>query len=255
MSDPYAVDARFYDLVHGGRGDEDALLWQSFAGRTERPVLEVGTGTGRVALQLALAGHAVTGLDPSAAMLAIARDRAAEAGLDVRFVEGRAGETCLERGHYGFIVVPADVFLHCAGGEEQRAVLRALGEALAFNGVLALDLPGPAAWLDPTGNGQPLLAWSGRDAEGLQLDVWHVREDDLAEQTRWLRVAYEQTGDDGTVRRWQSEHRLRYVYRFETECLLALSGLTPEGVYGGYDLEPLANESERMIVIARRQRG
>lgn len=255
MPDRYAVDARFYDLVHPDNGGEDALLWESFAGRTDRPILEVGTGTGRIALALSGAGHAVTGLDPSAAMLAVARHRAEEAGLEVSFLEGRVEDVGLEPGQFGFVVVPADVFLYCASGEEQTVTLRALGDALAFNGLLALDLPGPAAWLNADANGQPLLAWSGPDVEGHQLDVWHVREDDLAAQTRWLRISYERTEADGTVRRWQSEHQLRYVYRFEAEYLLIAAGLQMEGMYGDYDLGPLTSESERMIVIARRQRG
>src|SRR5688572_26418983 len=43
--DPYAVDAAYYDAIHGSFRD-DIGLWLSFAGRTDRPVLEVGCGTG-----------------------------------------------------------------------------------------------------------------------------------------------------------------------------------------------------------------
>jgi hypothetical protein len=57
------------------------------------------------------------------------------------------------------------------------------------------------------------------------------------------------------VHRWQSEHQLRYVYRFEMEYLLSIAGLAQTDVYGDYELGPLTNESERMIVIARRANG
>ena len=46
-------------------------------------VLDVGTGTGRAALQLAKAGARVTGVDASEEMLAVARERAAADGIDV----------------------------------------------------------------------------------------------------------------------------------------------------------------------------
>ncbi len=252
--DPYAIDAAFYDLLHD-RSLGDVGLWQSFAGRTDRPVLEVGTGTGRIAVKLALAGRDVVAIDPSPAMLERARARADGFGIDVTFIEGRVTDLTLEPEHYGLAIVPADVFLYCATSDEQIAVLRALGACLHFNGLLAVDLPGPAAWLDPSTNGQPILAFTGSSNEGEPFDAWQVHEDDLAQQLRVLRVTYERTGPDGLVRRSQSEHHLRYVYRFEFEHLLRLAGLTPLDVYGDYDLGPLTNESDRMIVMARRAGG
>ncbi len=53
-------------------------------------VLDVGTGTGRAALQLAKAGARVTGVDASEEMLAVARERAAADGIDVTFRQGDA---------------------------------------------------------------------------------------------------------------------------------------------------------------------
>lgn len=254
MPDPYAADAEFYDAIHAGF-DDDIGLWLSFAGRTDRPVLEVGCGTGRIAVPLALAGHAVTGIDPSAAMLAKARAYADAQGADVTFVEGVATDMALERDHYGLALVPLDVFLYCEDGEAQLALLRALGAALTFNGLIVLDLPGPASSLDPVSNGQPLLVFTGETESGQRFDCWHLHEDDLAAQTRTLRVTYETVDDDGLVRRRVSEHRLRYLYRFEVEYLLHLAGLVLVDLYGDYDLGPVTNESERMIVVARRKDG
>jgi SAM-dependent methyltransferase len=254
VDDLYSVDARYYDLIHADQ-ENDIGLWLSFAGRTDRPVLEVGTGTGRIALALALAGHEVTGIDPSPGMLAAARQNAADEGAEVTLVQGRAQDLTLESDEYGFVLVPQDVFLYCEDGEEQIALLRALSRTMHFNATLVLDLPGPGHSLDPSLNGQPVLAWSGETPGGGMLDVWHVHEDDLAAQTRWLRVTYDRTEADGAVRREFSEHRLRYVYRFEAEYLLHLSGLRLADVYGDYDLGPLTTESERMILVARRADG
>ena len=55
--------------------------------------LDLGTGTGKFALGLATRGLDVVGLDPSAALLDVARRRAAGLGADARFVEGTAEET------------------------------------------------------------------------------------------------------------------------------------------------------------------
>lgn len=252
--DPYLVDAEFYDAIHGDFR-EDTGLWASFAGRTDRPVLEVGCGTGRIALELARQGYAVTGVDPSAAMLSVARRKAEDDAIDVSFIEGRLLDLTLEEEHYGLILLPLDVFLYCADGEEQRATLVRLAEALVFNGLLAIDLPGPAAALDPESNGIQRLVFSGQTSEGHHFDCLHLHEDDQAEQTRYLRVSYETHDADGLVHRKLSEHQLRYVYRFELEYLLDAAGLVLSDVYGDYDLGPLTNDSERMIAIARRRNG
>ncbi len=55
-------------------------------------VLDVGCGTGNAALAAARAGAAVTGVDPAAGLLALARRRAEEDGLDVEFLRGDAEE-------------------------------------------------------------------------------------------------------------------------------------------------------------------
>ncbi len=250
MNDPYYADAQYYDVVHAGF-DADVGLWLSHAGRTQRPVLEVGAGTGRIALELARSGSDVVAVDPSPAMLSIAEKRGEDDALSVEFREGTATSLELERGQYGFVLVPLDVFLYHVDGEEQLSTLRALKGALHFSGQLAIDVPGPALWLDPTANGQPLLVHASELEDGSRLDVWHVHEDDLASQTRTLRVSYERTREDGSVHRLQSVHELRYLYRFEMEYLLHLAGLTLLGVYGDYELGPLTNESERMIFVAR----
>jgi SAM-dependent methyltransferase len=255
VDDPYAVDAEYYDLVHAGAPDDDLGLWLSFAGRTSRPTLEVGTGTGRIALALAAAGHRVTAIDPSPAMLQRAAAKAGSLGLAIDLRAGALPALALPEEDFGFVVVPADVFLYCRDSGEQLATLAGMRAAMHFNATLAIDLPGPAAWLDPALNGQPILAFAGPGADGEPFEVWHVRDDDLALQQRRLHVRYESVLADGTVRRRTSLHALRYVARYEMEHLLTLAGLPLADVYGDYDLGPLTTESERMIVVARRAGG
>ena len=96
-----------------------------------------------------------------------------------------------------------------------------------------------------------MSAFHGPLDDGALLDVWHIHEDDLARQTRELRVVYERTSPEGVVSREQSVHYLRYVYPAELELLVALTGLAVAGVYGDYDLGALTNDSERMIVVAQ----
>ncbi len=247
-ADPYAIDAAFYDAIHG-EGGEDLGFWLPFAAEHGSPILEVGAGTGRLALPLARAGHAVTALDPSRAMASIARERAAAGGLAITFAEGRLPGADLPRGAFAAIILPNDVLLACAAEGEQAAVLRACADALAPGGRLALDVAGPGHWLDPGGNGERILAFSGT-LGGERLTAWHTRRDDPAAQTRRLRIRYEVAGADGRARIAESEHLLRYVTRAEVGAMLDASGLRALDTWGGYDLGALTNASERLIVTA-----
>lgn len=92
----WAADAPIYDDLpgHGLRTYEErarlaAALAAAFGSRP-RQVLDVGTGTGAVALLLAALGHRVTGVDLTGAMLDVARRKAAALDLDVTFVQSDA---------------------------------------------------------------------------------------------------------------------------------------------------------------------
>ena len=62
----------WHDLECGGYV-EDLTLWQSLADEQGDPVLDVGAGTGRVALALARRGHRVTAFAPSSPVLSCTR--------------------------------------------------------------------------------------------------------------------------------------------------------------------------------------
>lgn len=79
--------ARKYDeenFVKGTVGECD-FIEQELGGDTSRRILDVGCGTGRHAIELASRGYRVTGIDLSEAQVQRAREKAAEAGVDVDF--------------------------------------------------------------------------------------------------------------------------------------------------------------------------
>lgn len=92
-ADP-AIAQSFEERRFGGPIGElvassQARVLADMIGRAEdRSVLDVGTGAGRAALQLARAGARVTAVDASEEMLAVARAKAAHEGLTVRFARG-----------------------------------------------------------------------------------------------------------------------------------------------------------------------
>lgn len=93
---------------HGIRSEQEKLSWRTLLGRAvgngKCSVLDVGCGTGVMALLLADMGHRVTGVDISEAMLHRAREKAAPLSQPVEFLEGDAEELLFEDGAFDAVV-------------------------------------------------------------------------------------------------------------------------------------------------------
>ncbi len=247
--DPFA---RFYDLFYAQRED-DLQMYRDFALAADGPILELGCGTGRVLIPLALDGRQVTGLDLSAAMLAAAQAKvdAAHLGDRVTLIQGDMCDfeipTC-----FGLAFIPINTFMHCYDTHQQLTCLRCVQRHLQPGGRLIVDVYHPDL--------QALLEADGRlVSEGTMLDPetghtihrLYTRRLDLATQTQHITFIVDEIDSTRTVRRTLFPFRMRFVYRYEMELLLHVAGYSLEAVYGSYDLEPFDSSSEKMIFVAR----
>jgi SAM-dependent methyltransferase len=140
VSDPHAV--LWHDLECGSY-TADLALWLDFAdaaagvadGQARRSlVLDVGAGSGRVALALARAGHGVTALDLDAELLAALRERAA--GLAVEAVCADARTFALERRDFALCIAPMQTVQLLGGSDGRVAFLSRARAHLRPGGVL-----------------------------------------------------------------------------------------------------------------------
>jgi SAM-dependent methyltransferase len=90
--------------VECGAYEADLPLWRELA-HEAGGVLDVGAGTGRVALRLAYAGHDVTALDLDAQLLGVLQDRATQAGMSIPTITADAADFTLEK-PVGLVAVP-----------------------------------------------------------------------------------------------------------------------------------------------------
>lgn len=236
--DLYDTIAAFYRIEMEGY-EEDIPFYLNLAGRTGGPVLDVGTGTGRIAAALAKHGHEGTGLDSSEAMLKHA------AGFPTVLADMRDMDL---QARFGLIVVAAGTFAHLTTRSDQERALRAFHKHLTPNGILAIALQNPYQWALDDADDELLFGWEREETR-----MTYSVSSDRALQLRHVRNWYDVTGKDGTVKRTSVQFFLRWTYQPELELLLERCGLKPEAWYGSYDLDPYNAESPALIALASRQ--
>jgi SAM-dependent methyltransferase len=126
--------------VECGAYTADLALWRELAGTPPAAVLDVGAGTGRVALELARAGHAVTALDRDAELLAVLAARAREAGLAIETVVADAAGFDLGAQRFRLIAVPMQTLQLLPDATARGRFLAAARHALAPGGLVAAAL-------------------------------------------------------------------------------------------------------------------
>jgi len=132
--------ADYYDLIHEGLPG-DAMFYVGQAVRHGGPVLELGTGTGRIAILMAMSGIDVIGIDNSPAMLERCREKMHAIGP----IKGSVALVCANMtqfelaARFPFIAMPYRAFMHLLTPEDQRRCLMTAHRHLEDNGVLILD--------------------------------------------------------------------------------------------------------------------
>jgi SAM-dependent methyltransferase len=135
--------------VECGAYEADLPLWRELAREASDGVLDVGAGTGRVALRLAYAGHDVVALDLDGELLAVLEDRAAQAGVSIATVTADAADFTLSR-PVGLIAVPMQTIQLLP---ERDGFFASARKALVPGGRVALAI---ATELEPYDGAPPL---------------------------------------------------------------------------------------------------
>ena len=138
--------------VECGLYDADLALWRELAEDVGGLVLDVGAGTGRVALDLARAGHEVVALDRDPQLLAALRERAGDLPVTTAEADARAFE--LDR-RFALILAPMQLVQLLGGPGGRASFLHRARRHLERDGLLAVAL---ADALTGFGPGDPLPA-------------------------------------------------------------------------------------------------
>jgi SAM-dependent methyltransferase len=194
------------------------------------PVLELGIGTGRIAIPLAERGVQVHGIDLSEAM--VARLQAKPGGDRIPVVIGDFATTKVDA-TFTLAYLVYNTIQNLTTQDEQVACFENVAAHLEPGGCFVIEVGLP----DLKGERLRIFDFSERH---IGIDEYDVAEQGL--------VSHHYTrGDDG--RFGYSSGPFRYVWPSELDLMARIAGLSPAERYSGWKAEPFTNDSTKLVAV------
>jgi SAM-dependent methyltransferase len=229
--------ADMYDVWYPG-GDPAPIVERLVALSGEGPVLELGIGTGRIAVPLAAAGVSVHGIDGSAAMLE--KLRAKPGGGSIRVTIGDFADLDLED-RFSLVFVVFNTFFGILEQRDQVRCFRHVAEHLMPGGHFLLECFVPD--LSRFDRGQR-LAVSAIDDDGIRIEA--SMYDPVSQRVKAQVVAMSETGS----RFYPLQ--VRYCWPSELDLMAQLAGLELEQRWAGWSEEPFTAASVQHVSVYRK---
>jgi SAM-dependent methyltransferase len=203
-----------------------------------RPALELGIGTGRVALPLLAKGVDVQGIDAAPSM--VNRLRAKPGGDRIQVKIGSFADVEVE-GEFGLIYIVFNTFFALSSQAEQVRCFKNVAKHLAPDGCFLVEAFVPD--LTRFTGGQ--VNWATSVTENtVQLDVG--QHDAVAQRVNSQKVVI----NDGSVRLYPVQ--IRYVWPSEFDLMAQLAGLDLSDRWGSWQRTPFTSQSQKHISIYKR---
>lgn len=243
--------ARFYEADFGDFA-EDLPLYLALAERSGGPLLELMCGSGRLLTRLAAAGYQITGVDDSAQMLALAREKLAAAGLAERaaLLQGDISAVELPADTFGLALVPFNSFGHLLEHPQQIAALAQARRALRPGGLLAIAIMPPRPDI-PHSISEPQLS-KVYELDGRSVIKYVGYHDDMQRRTTDVLFRYHELEPGGDETIYEVRYTQRWWTRAELEALLAEADLRPWAAYGSYARDPYREGDVHLIVVGQK---
>lgn len=243
--------AHFFDLFgnYGSPQQDDVNFFLSYATRIG-DALEIGAGTGRIAIRIAEHGIPVWTIEPSKAMRAIALSKIlykAHARPYLTVLGGDASTFKLKR--LFKLIYAAGVYVHILSDAEHIAVLKNVHKHLADDGLFVFSLMDidPALWIDHP----PKV-----------VDTLHIGEVEyrrifgqemLSENTCKYRTIYQAIHDGEVIERVENQAHGYFITREQMHDFLSQTGFEIINEYGDVNFTPFEEGSAQVIIEARKK--
>src|SRR5208282_1024906 len=229
--------AEVYDLFYGKRDNPETIadFLAPLAGK--RRALELGIGTGRIAIPLAARGVRVMGIDASPAMVAKMRDK--PGGADIPVVMGNFADVKVSGGGFGLVYVAFSTLFALRNQDEQLRCSQHVAKRILPAGAFVVEAFNPD---------HSILAQRQR-VTAVDVGTDHAQLDlvtnDVVKQT--VRAQHILFTAGGVVQMYPVQ--LRFAYPSELDLMARLSGMLLRERYGGWDRSPFTAASPVHISV------
>ena len=227
--------AEIYDLVNPHAQDTDFYL--SLAAPPPCSVLDLGCGTGTLCCALTEEGHRITGVDPAAAMLAVARSK--PHAEQVEWVQSSAQDYKAAR-RFDLIVMTGHAFQVLLTDADTMAVFETMRCHLKENGKVAFETRNPSLdWAGEWAARPPLVRMLPK---GQLLETFKI----IGKEGEFISFKTSYSFRHATL---ITNSTLRFPSRKHVEALIARSGLVVREVFGDWEGSPFEAKRSREIIF------
>jgi SAM-dependent methyltransferase len=240
-------DAQRYDLVMGAYASGDHLnFYRRQVARYGEPILELACGSGRFTLPLAKEGTNITGMDISKEMLDLAKVKAANDEINVRFFQGDMRNFDLGE-KFKFIIIPAQSLSHLHTREEVENCLSCIRRHLAEEGRLLIELFNPSIPMLARESSRRHPVGQYNDPKGnSQVFVTEQVRYDPASQVNHIQWFFRNEGSDYEV---TLSLEMRQFFPQEIDSLLWYNDFLIEHKYGNYNEEKFSSDALKQLIV------
>ncbi len=245
--------APFYDWENARTlGRRDVAFWRDVALNAGGPVLELGCGTGRIALPLGRAGVTLVGIDRSAPMLARARRRVARTrlGTPVRLVRGDIRTLPFPRAAFSLVMAPYGMLQSLLRERDLASTLAAVHRVLRPGGTFGVELVADLPSWDEYRQRVSLKGWRQRKGGAHVTLVETVKQDRARHLTIFEQEFTERRGRQRVSRTFALTFRTLSVPQMARR--LEKAGFEVTATLGDYQGAPWDRRAEVWILLATR---
>jgi len=243
---PIYQDPVQYELLAQMTAPDDLAFYRSHLEARGGPVLELGVGTGRVAVPLARAGAQVTGLDYSAPLLAYAAQRAESDSTTLELVEGDMREFDLGR-TFSSVLLPYNTLNHLVSPEDWTRAFTCIRRHMSPKSLLIIDTLHPSLDFLANKNGKRIKVLEYLDPHQGKRTVL-FEQNDYDPVTQVNRITWYYTAGTRVNARVDGVS-MRLFFPAELDTLLAQSGFRVVDKLGGYAEQRFCATSPKQVLL------
>ena len=244
--------AAYYDWENAQTvGRRDIAFWKRMASAAKGPVLELGCGTGRVALPVARDGATVVGIDRSQPMLDRARKRVKRAGLQdtVQLIRGDIRHLPFPDKSFPLVMAPYGILQSLLVERDLTKTLAAVSRVLTKKGTFGLELVADLPAWDEYSKRISMRGKRGPNGKPIAL-VESVIQDRARQITRFEQEFIEGRGKSAVRKKFGLAFRTLTVPQMVRR--LEKAGLEVSALLGDYQGGPWDLRAEVWIILAQR---